>query len=55
MVEDRFGTKLSLIFEGYGKMVWKEVKKVRIGEQGEEMRVKDRDGNMLIEGKAARS
>ena len=35
-------------------MFLKEVKRVQKGEQGEEMRVKDRDRNMLIEGKAAR-
>ena len=35
-------------------MFWKEVKRVRKGEQREEMRVKDREGNMLIERKAAR-
>ena len=35
-------------------MFWKEVKRVWKGEQGEETRVKDRDGNILIEGKAAR-
>ena len=35
-------------------MFWKEVKRLRKGEQGEEMRVKDREGNMLIEGKAAK-
>ena len=34
-------------------MFWKAVKRVRKGEQGVVMRVKDRDGNMLIEGKAA--
>ena len=52
--EDRFGTKLSQDFEGNRKMFWKEVKRVRKGVQGEEMRVKDRDGNMLVEGKAVR-
>ena len=35
-------------------MFWKEVKRVRKGEQGEDIRAKDRDKNMLIEGKAVR-
>ena len=41
--EERFGMKLSQNFEGNRKMFWKEVKKVRKGVQGDEMRVKDRD------------
>ena len=52
--EDRFGAKLSQDFEGNRKMFWKEVKRVRKGVQGEELRVKDRDGTMLVEGKAVR-
>ena len=48
--KDRFGAKLCQDFEGKGKMFWKEVKRVRKGLHGEEMRVKDRDGNLLIEG-----
>ena len=51
--EDRFGAKLRQNFEGNRKMFWKEMKRVRRGEQGKKMRVKDRDGNTLIEGKAA--
>ena len=35
-------------------MFGKEEKRVRKGEQGEEMRNKDRNGNMLVEGKAVR-
>ena len=35
-------------------MFRKEVKKVRKGVQGEEMKVKDRDGNMLVEEKTVR-
>ena len=31
--EDRFGAKLSQDFEGNKKMFWKEVKRVRKGEQ----------------------
>ena len=46
--EDRFGTKLSQDFEGNRKIFVKEVKRVRIGVQGEEMRVKARDGNVLV-------
>ena len=52
--EDRFGAKLSQDFERNRKMFWIEVKRVLNGEQGEEMRVKDMDENILIEGKAAR-
>ena len=33
-------------------MFWKELKRVRKRVKGEEMRVKDRDGNMQVEGKA---
>ena len=47
--EDRFGTKHSPNSELNRKMFWKEVKRVRKGEQEEEMRVKDRDGIMLVE------
>ena len=36
------------------KMFWKEVKRMRKGVQGEEMRVNDRDGNMLVVGKAVK-
>ena len=50
--EDRFGTNLSQNFERKRKMFLEEVKRVRTGIQGEEMRVKDRDGNMRAEGKA---
>ena len=35
-------------------MFWKEKKRVRNGEHGAAMRVKDRDGNMLFEWKAVR-
>ena len=49
-----FGTKLSQIFKRNRKTFWKEVKRMRKGVQGEEMRFKDRDGNMLVEGKAVR-
>ena len=35
-------------------MFWREVTRERKGVQGEEMRVNDRDGNMLVEGKAVR-
>ena len=52
--EDRFGLKLSQNFEGNMKVFWKEVKSVRRGVQGEEMRIKDSDGNMQVEGKALR-
>ena len=41
--EEKFEMKLSQNFEGNRKMFWKEVKKVRKGVQGDEMRVKDRD------------
>ena len=37
--EDWFGARLSQDFEGNSKMFWKEVKRVRKGEQGKEMRV----------------
>ena len=47
-------TDFSQNFEWNRKMFWKEVKRVRKGLQGEETRVKDRDGNMLVEGKAVR-
>ena len=35
-------------------MFWKEVKRMQKGVQGEEMRVKDRDGNMLVVGNVFR-
>ena len=49
--EDRFETKLSQNFERNRK-IWKEVKWVQKRVQGGEMRVKDRDENMQVEGKA---
>ena len=52
--DDRFATELSQNFKWNGKMFWKEVKRVWKGVQGEEMRVKDSDGNILVEGKAVR-
>ena len=52
--DDRFGTKLSLDLERNRKMFCKEVKRVRKGVQEEEMRVKNRDGHMLVDGKAVR-
>ena len=52
--EYRFGAKLSKDFEGNRKMFWKEVKRVRKGVQREEMRVEDRNGNIVVEGKAVR-
>ena len=47
--EGRFGEKLSHNFERNRKMFWTEVKRVRKREQKDEMRMKDRDGNMLLE------
>ena len=52
--EDRFDAKPNQDFEGNRKIFWKKVMRVRKGVQREEMRVKDRDGNMLVEGKAVR-
>ena len=49
-VKVRCGTKLSQNFEGYVKMFWKQVKRVRERVHGEEMRVKNRDCNLLVEG-----
>ena len=39
--EDRFDAKLSQNFEGYWKLFWKGVKRVRKEVHGNEMRVKD--------------
>ena len=50
--EGRFGTKLSQDFEENRKMFGEEVKRVRKGVKGEEIRLKDREGNMLVEGKS---
>ena len=36
------------------KIFWREGKRVREGVQGEEMKVKDKDGNILVEGKAVK-
>ena len=52
--EDRFGTNLSQDFEGNMKVIWKKVKRVRKGVQGEEITVRDMDGNMLVEVKAVK-
>ena len=51
---DRLGTKLSQNFEGNRKLFLKQVKRARKGGQREVMRVKDSDGNMLVERKAVR-
>ena len=48
--EYRFDTMLSQNFEGKTKMYLKELKRVQKVVQGEELRVKDRDDYMLVEG-----
>ena len=42
------------IFERERKMYWDKAERVRKGVQGEEMKIKDRLGNMLVEGNAVR-
>ena len=53
-VEDNFGTKPTQNFKGNRMMFWREAKRMRKGIQGEKTRVWDKDGNMLVEGKAVR-
>ncbi|MCP4255879.1 MAG: hypothetical protein GY775_21255 [Candidatus Scalindua sp.] len=45
----RWGMRLSGNFEENKKMFWKEVKRVRKGETGSEKRVKDLNGQLLVE------
>ncbi len=46
-----WGMRLSGNFEENKKMFWKEVKRVRKGETGSEKRVKDLNGQLLVDSK----
>ena len=50
MADRRWGERLGNDFEGNKKMFWKEVKRVRKGEQAREEMVKDVNGQILRDG-----
>ena len=50
MVDRQWGEQLGNDFKGNKKMFWKEVKRVRQGEQGREEMVKDINGQILRDG-----
>ena len=50
MADRRWGERLGNDFEGNKKMFWKEVKRVRKGEQVREEMVKDVNGQILRDG-----
>ena len=50
MEDRRWGERLENNFEGNKKMFWKEVKRVRKGEQKREEMVKDVNGQILRDG-----
>ena len=50
MADRRWGERLGNDLEGNKKMFWKEVKRVRIGEQAREEMVKDVNGQILRDG-----
>ena len=50
MADRRWGERLGNDFEGNKKMFWKEVKRVRKGEQSREQMVKDVSGQRLRDG-----
>ena len=52
--DEKWGRSLTENFERDKKKFWKEVKRVRGGESGREERVKDVDGNLLVEGEQVR-
>ena len=54
MVEWRYGERLGNDFEGNKKMFWKEVKRVRKGEQARNEMVKDVNGQILPNGVEAK-
>ena len=55
MADRRWGERLGNDFEGNKKMFWKEVKRVRKGEQAREEMVKDVNGQILRDGVEVRS
>ena len=50
MADRGWGERLWNDFEGNKKMFWKEVKRVRTGEQAREEMVKDVNGQILLNG-----
>ena len=50
MADRRWGERLGNDFKGNKKMFWKEVKRVREGEQAREEMVKDVNGQILLDG-----
>ena len=50
MADWRWGERLGNDFEGNKKMFWKEVKRVRKGEQARDEMVKDVNGQILSDG-----
>ena len=50
MADRRWGVRLGNDFEGNKKMFWKEVKRVRKGEQAREEMVKDVNAQILRDG-----
>ena len=55
MADRRWGERLGNDFEGNKKMFWKEVKRVRKGEQARKEMVKDVSGQILCDGVEVRS
>ena len=50
MADWRWGERLGINFEGNKKMLWKEVKRVRKGEQARDEMLKDVNGQILRDG-----
>ena len=50
MADRRWGERLGNDFEGNKKMIWKEVKRARKGEQAREEMVNDVNGQLLCNG-----
>ena len=50
MADQRWGERLENNFEGHKNMFWKEVKRVRKGEQGSDEMVKAVNGQILRDG-----
>ena len=54
IADRRWGERLVIDFEGNKKILWKEVKRVRKGEQAREEMVKDVSGQILLDGAEVR-
>ena len=54
MADRRWGERLGNDFDGNKKMYWKEVKRMRKGEQARDEMVKDVNGQILRDSEAVR-